>query len=238
MFWGETLLRRRVTVEHLITPFDDARVDKAAYRLCVGPEVYISPTGEGDSRNQPKVMLSEGEPFSIPSGQFGFLLTEERVVVPNDAIAFISIRATYKFRGLVNVSGFHVDPDFEGRLLFSVFNAGPCSIHLSRGEECFLIWYAQLSEPGEIKKKPSRYNTIPSDLTGNLSNGLQSLASLDTRINQVEREQTIIKWASALAVGALITLLLKDCSVSRHGDPAQSPAMSTIQHGPDNTGYR
>jgi dCTP deaminase len=233
MFWGENLLRRRVEAEKLIEPFDSKRIDKAAYRLSVGPEVYVSPTGEpGDARNKPKTRLDDGEPFAIPAGQFGFILTEERVTVPNDALAFISIRATYKFRGLVNVSGFHVDPDFKGRLLFSVFNAGPSPVHLARGDECFLIWYAELREPGDSQPKISRYDGIPSELTGPLANGLQSLASLDSRINQVEREQAVIKWASALALGALLTIVLKDCSISRQPDAPKASTSAQVQSSP------
>jgi dUTPase len=76
--------------------------------------------------------LGEGEAFTIPPGQFAFLLTEEVVSVPADALAFISVRARTKFRGLVNVSGFHVDPGYRGQLTFSVFNAGPAPIHLKR----------------------------------------------------------------------------------------------------------
>jgi dCTP deaminase len=43
-----------------------------------------------------------------------------------------------KQRGLVNVSGFHVDPGYSGKLLFSVYNAGPRSIVLTRGEPVFV----------------------------------------------------------------------------------------------------
>ena len=229
MFWGETLLRRRLGAESLVEPYDADRIDKAAYRLCIGREVYVSPTGEpGDDRNRPKLKLGDGEPFAIPAGQFGFILTDERVRVPNDALAFISIRARLKFRGLVNVSGFHVDPDFEGRLLFSVFNAGPGPVHLAQGDECFLIWFADISEPGEPRPKKGRYDNIPSDLTGPLATGIQSLAGLASRIGQLEREQAVIKWASALAVGVLLTLGLKDCSMS----PAGRTPVSGVAAGP------
>lgn len=227
MFWGEKLLRRRLDLEGLVRPYDPERIDKAAYRLRVGPEVYVSPTGEpGDARNRPKLMLEEGEPFSIPAGQFGFILTEEFVKVPHDALAFISIRAGFKFRGLVNVSGFHVDPDFDGRLLFAVFNAGPGPVHLAQGEACFLIWFAEVREPGDPAPKKGRYDSIPSDLTGPLANGIQSLAGLSSRIGQLEREQAVIKWASALAIGVLLTLGLKDCSLSRTGGTAATSAMT------------
>jgi dCTP deaminase len=232
MFWGGEKLKAELP--SLISEYDVARMDRASYRLRVGPEIYVSPTGEPDDpRNKPKTLLSPGQGFTIPAGQFGFLLTEERVRVPETAIAFISIRAGYKFRGLVNVSGFHVDPNYEGRLVFSVFNAGPGPVHLSRGEPCFLIWYASLDKPSEEEPKKG-FDTLPSELTGPIAGGLQSFAGLLARTNEVEkklsvrvqgieREQAVLKWGMGLAVGALLTLALKDCSFSRPADP-QRPA--------------
>jgi dCTP deaminase len=224
MFWGGARLEKELPA--LVTDYNRDRIDRASYRLRVGPEVYVSPTGEPeDPRNKPKTQLKDGQGFTVPAGQFGFILTEERVTVPAAAIAFISMRAGYKFRGLVNVSGFHVDPNYEGRLIFSVFNAGPGPVHLSRGEECFLIFYADLDQPGELPVKKG-YNSIPSRLTGPIAGGLQSFASLLSkinendkklvdRINSVEREQAVLKWAMALAVGALVTVGLRECSFSR-----------------------
>jgi len=224
MFWGG--LRLRAELPYLIKEYDPDRIDRASYRLRVGPEVYVSPTGEPDDpRNKPKTLLGEKEGFTVPAGQFGFILTEEKVKVPARAIAFISMRAGYKFRGLVNVSGFHVDPNYEGRLVFSVFNAGPGPVHLSRGEECFLIFYADLDQPSEVPVKIG-YDSIPSKLTGPIAGGLQSFAGLlskinendkklTNRVNTVEREQAILKWAMALAVGALVTVGLRECSFTR-----------------------
>ena len=56
----------------------------------------------------------------IPPGQFGLILTNEVVTIPNDLIGFISIKAKIKFRGLINVSGFHVDPGFHGHGIFTL----------------------------------------------------------------------------------------------------------------------
>jgi dCTP deaminase len=241
MFWGGERLKAELGA--LISDFESSRVDRAAYRLRVGPEVYVSPTGEPDDpRNKPKTKLDAGQGFTIPAGQFGFILTEERVTVPMNAIAFISIRAGYKFRGLVNVSGFHVDPNYEGRLIFAVFNAGPGPVHLSRGEPCFLIWYADLDQPSDLKKREG-YDTIPSGLTGPIAGGLQSFAGLLSKINEndkkltdrvgvMEREQAVLKWATALAVGALITLGLRECSIQRPPDRAAVSAPATPSAAP------
>jgi dCTP deaminase len=224
MFWSGSRLEQELPA--LISDYCDKRIDRASYRLRIGPEVYVSPTGEPDDpRNKPKTQLGEKQGFTVPAGQFGFILTEETVKVPSKAIAFISMRAGYKFRGLVNVSGFHVDPNYEGRLVFSIFNAGPGPVHLSRGEECFLIFYADLDQPKEIPVK-NGYDSIPSNLTGPIAGGLQSFASvlskinendkkLTDRVNAVEREQAVLKWAMALAVGGLVTVGLRECSLSR-----------------------
>lgn len=236
MFWGGERLKAELGA--LVSDFASSRVDRAAYRLRVGPEIYVSPTGEPDDlRNKPKTKLDAGQGFTIPAGQFGFILTEERVTVPMNAMAFISIRAGYKFRGLVNVSGFHVDPNYEGRLIFAVFNAGPGPVHLSRGEPCFLIWYADLDRPSELEKREG-YDAIPSDLTGPIAGGLQSFAGLLSKINEndrkltervgaMEREQAVLKWATALAVGALITLGLRECSIQRSPDRPTVSAPAT-----------
>lgn len=224
MFWGG--LRLENDLPTLVSDYDPARIDGASYRLRVGPEVYVSPTGEPDDpRNKPKTQLGEGQGFTVPAGQFGFILTEEKITVPATAIAFISIRAGYKFQGLVNVSGFHVDPNYEGRLIFSVFNAGPGPVHLCRGEDCFLIFYADIDQPKQAHKKEG-FDAIPSKLMGPIADGLQSFASLLAKINEndkksndrvsaLEREQAVLKWAMALAIGAFVTVGLRECSLSR-----------------------
>src|SRR6266850_6603948 len=138
-FWSTEEFRRRGAQENLVVPFDPQNVKHGAYELAVGPEVSIT---SKDSTT--KEMLDAAEAFVIPPGQFGLLLTEEIISTPLNAIGFISIRASIKFEGLVNVSGFHVDPGFTGRLKFSVYNAGSRNIVLSRGDRVFMMWFSDL----------------------------------------------------------------------------------------------
>ena len=146
MFWGPKKLKDELP-DGRITPFRLDRIDCASYQLSIGNEIYVSPTAEAtDPGTKSIVRLKEAEGFTIPPGQFAFILTEETVKVGLSELAFISMRAKTKYRGLVNVSGFHVDPGFEGRLTFAVFNAGPVAVHLRQGQPIFLIWYADISE--------------------------------------------------------------------------------------------
>ena len=186
-FWsGETLTER---LRLLIDPFSESRVDCASYTLAIGPEVYVSPSDHTvDPDNVTVRQLTEDEGFTIPPGQFAFLLTEETVKVPTDALAFISIRAKTKFRGLVNVSGFHVDPGYRGQLTFAVFNAGPTPIHLRRGQPIFLLWYTGLDCKSEFTKKDPVQRGIKPELLTAVAGKLQSFAGLSKRIEDVEKD--------------------------------------------------
>src|SRR3954449_3542722 len=126
-FWSSQTLEGKLG--ELVDPPRRDLIDCNAITLRVGREIFITPHID-EVYTQTKKILGEGEPFQIPPEQFAFILTEEKVTVPADAMAFISMKATYKMQGLINVSGFHVDPGWDGPLIFAVFNAGPSPVHL------------------------------------------------------------------------------------------------------------
>ena len=176
MLWSSGTLAERL--DGLITPFDREQIDCAAYTLAVGSEIYVTPNDQvADPTTVTVKSLSEGECFTIPPGQFAFLLTEETVRVPADALGLISIRAKVKFRGLVNVSGFHVDPGYCGQLTFAVFNAGPVPIHLKQGQRIFLIWYANLDGASENKDANTMTRGIDVNVIAGVSGELKFLAA-------------------------------------------------------------
>ena len=205
MFWGPKQLHDRLS-DGRVTPFSVGQVDGASYRLSIGHEVYVSPTaGKPKPQTRSIARLEDGEAFAIPPGQFAFLLTEECVKVGLKEIAFISMRAKTKYRGLVNVSGFHVDPGFEGHLIFAVYNAGPVPVHLRQGQDIFLIWFSDLTDRCEESRAPGPHQ-IPSDLVNGISGRLHSLAGLAKRLDAVSRELVIFRVVAAIAVTLLLAI--------------------------------
>jgi dCTP deaminase len=154
-----------------------------------------------------KKALSPGEPFTIAPGQFGFLLSMEAVNVPADAMAFISIRAKTKFRGLINVSGFHVDPGYKGKLVFSVFNAGSSNIHLGEGDEVFLIWFADLDQASGKTRTEAGYTAIPNELINGMNREVVSLSSLATEIANLKVNMRVQGIIFGIAVAFFFTVL-------------------------------
>jgi dCTP deaminase len=105
--------------------------------LRLGTEVYLS------SEDLPR-KLSKGDLISIRSGEFALLITEEEIRLPLNVMGSISMRFGFKRKGLINVSGFHVDPGYEGKLIFSVYNAGPNDIVVRRCDSLFMIFLRNL----------------------------------------------------------------------------------------------
>ena len=183
-FWNTTRIRQECQAHGLITPYREERAIRCAYELGVGPEAFIT------SKSDETTHLPVGKKVSIPPGQFGLLITKETVYVPETAIAFISIRASVKFKGLINVSGFHVDPGFRGQLKFAVYNAGSMTIDLDQDERVFMIWFADLCAATPDPYPPLATNTsvITSVDVGRLRGEVASPAELKKQMDVMKAE--------------------------------------------------
>ncbi|WP_353930182.1 hypothetical protein WJM97_18065 [Okeanomitos corallinicola TIOX110] len=204
-FWSSQTLRSRLP--NLIEPFNENQIESASYQLCLGEEVYISPLPDTPLKERKKVFLSEKETVCIPPGQFAFLITSEIIKVPKNSLAFISIKFKFKSHGLINVSGFHVDPGYCGKLIFAVYNAGPLHLHVARGERIFTIWYADLDQEDEKSRNKNDYDSIPTDLM-NSPDLVSSLPYLKTRLDELEKKVENYSIKQAITFTIAISLLL------------------------------
>jgi dCTP deaminase len=215
-FWSGESLRNWIPRFRIIEPFDPNQIDCASYTLKLGREAYITPDYHvGILSKHTIYRLDLDEHFIIPAGQFGFLLTEEVVYVPQHALGFISLRTGLKFRGLINVSGFHVDPGFRGHLIYAVYNAGPSPIHLARGMDLFKIWLADLdrTDSKDVWKGSALIENehISPTLIDRIPGTILSMNNMSDRLSKIERE-----WFFAgslivtiIAIGGLLFAALK-----------------------------
>jgi len=185
--------------------FRAGQVEEASYKLSLGDEVYIS------GQDYPNY-LSETNPYvSLPRGQFALLMTKEFIKLPKNFLGLISIRLGRKEQGLINISGFHVDPGWEGKLMFSVFNAGPSDAVLQYNDDMFVIFFYQLEHEAErgYEGKRKGQEHLPINLVTSLKGTSASLADVDKRTRYLEIT-TRVQWALLIVLfGALVTLLLR-----------------------------
>ncbi len=149
---------------------------------------------------------------AIPPGQVGILITDEIVKIPLDTICLISIKAGIKFRGLVNISGFHVDPGFQGRLKFSVYNAGNRSIVLARREPAFLIWFCKLDQETTDKYDGDHMGQlgISSEDVMRIHGDIASPAQLKKEIEDVQKSLSHVKYILTALFAAIVAALLRN----------------------------
>ena len=204
--------RLRQELPSLVTDFHESRIDCAAYRLRVGDQAFVTGDQHQGGGFADPLIASLGAPprhtIRIAPGQFGFLLTMEEVTVPPQAIALISMRTGYKFKGLINVSGFHVDPGWKGKLIYSVYNAGPSEIILSRGDAMFMIVYADLDKPTAdlYRGKSQGQSSIDPGLLQNMTSQVFSPQALQHQLREVNAKMGRIELSTGIAAGVAAAL--------------------------------
>jgi len=226
-FWSSQRLEKEQLKNPIISPFCATRINQGAYEMSLSTDVLVSP--EKDSAFQQLVnllrpsfappkednqqKLSPGSILIIPPGQFVLAYTEERVKIPSDVISFISIKAKVKLKGLVNISGFHVDPGYEGRLKFSLYNAGNRPICLVQGEPYFLIWFASLDaatrDPYNNAHHHRNQNGVTAEDREQMAEPSNSTFAMDQRVKTLEQRLNIfMAFTSAVMLAIFIPILI------------------------------
>jgi dCTP deaminase len=203
-FWsGEKIKEVGEQHKNFISNFDAKNIDCSAYTLKMGNEYFVTANSSDPHRgHNQRHVLDAYASFVIPPGQFAFLLTKETIDVPADVMAFISMKATYKFQGLINVSGFHVDPGYRGHLVFSVYNAGPAPVRLREGLPLFLIWFADLDRVSNKVRAANTEKVLSNDLLKGMSGEILSLQSVSEDLEKI-RLETRVQTVIMGAVGAI-----------------------------------
>jgi len=124
--------------------------------------------------------------------------------MPENLLGFITVRFRYKSKGLVNISGFHVDPGFKGHLVFSVYNTGPATVTLRCGDPVFSIFFAEIHPETRYEGDYSEQKSIPIDIIETLAGArIPSLLVLEDRVN---RNWTTLKIYGTILTGVVIAL--------------------------------
>lgn len=197
--WGENLTTNNIDGQKFVNSwFCD---------LHMGGQVSLS-------SKEPLTELEWGKVFEILPGEFGLLITEESVNLPNDLAAFISLRFSIALRGLVNISGRHVDPGYAGKLIFSVYNAGSTPVLIRRGDPIFMITFAKLDHlaPERLNATFSKIDSIKPEWMTYVRGPPVSLLRLSTRVDKLELKFNvfigILTTVAIAVIGAIVTFAL------------------------------
>jgi dCTP deaminase len=181
--------------------FEKTCVRQASYDLRLGKLAYLV----GDPA--PVQLSDDNQYLTIPPGQFALLTCLEKLDIPPNLMGLITLRNGLKMQGLVNISGFHVDPTFKGNLVFAVNNAGPSDIRLRFREPTFTIFLADVDGDIGTHRKEQRepLEDIPLSSVQYLGGASVTLMKLQKEIDDLRTKLLIY---APLAVAALLALIL------------------------------
>jgi dCTP deaminase len=196
MFLGGELISRR-NAELFESGFVEEHVQQCSYDLRLGAEYYTV------GHKAPAKLTLQKPYIALSPGQFAILTCAEVLHLPQTIMGFITLRNRYKMQGLVNVSGFHVDPLFKGRLVFAVQNVGPNDIRLKFEDATFTIFFAEVNEP-KVKPRQERMGIQLPDV--------QQLGAASLTLTKLKRDvdtiRTLLLIYAPFAVALVIALIM------------------------------
>jgi dCTP deaminase len=207
MFLAQSEIVKLIEAGSLIEKesYDPRYLSQASYDLRLGKEVYIV------GHKVPESLSAKSPYLSLSPGQFAILTCYEKITMPRTHLAFISLRSKFKFQGLVNISGFHVDPTFKGTLLFAVQNVSSSDIRLEFMKPTFTIFFAKLE--GDIgKDREGILSGIRLEDVQLLGGASVTVAKLQRDLDQLRRWVLVYGPVIVAVLIALVADLIKNWS--------------------------
>lgn len=122
-----------------IRPFAAQNVQAAAIHLTLG---NIIVTAGGD-----KIDIGHGKGYLLKAGHTVTVTTKEHIGLPRDYVGRIGVAARLGSVGILAAHAFQIEPGFEGRLSFALFNAGKPPFRLRAGDPVIGLEIARLAVP-------------------------------------------------------------------------------------------
>lgn len=113
----------------------------------------------------------EQKQLCVDPGELVFLLTEEILHLPENMIAMITFKRKMNHEGVLVLGGSVVDPFYNGRLLFGLYNFSSEPFPIKPGKKITSIMFYQLNnnELAKFPKPDVRIDEFPDELLRNMA---------------------------------------------------------------------
>ncbi len=122
-----------------IDPFDSSQVQAASIDLTLGEDIIAA---GGNAQR-----LRAGQSFELLPGRTALVSTRETLRLPSNHLGRVGAITKIARFGIIAAHGLQVDPSYQGRLMFCLFNAGVRSYRLVYGEPIISLEITRLAVP-------------------------------------------------------------------------------------------
>lgn len=126
----------------LIEGYCDENIQACSYDLRMGSQYYYYQKEDGDTVNI--WYLNEGESLKIPPNSICYVITEEKVNMPQDLTASISLSFGLIKRGVMLAAQPPYDPGYQGKTVALLHNLSNKTVTIKRGEHILNIVFTRL----------------------------------------------------------------------------------------------
>src|SRR5208337_2412677 len=142
--------------------------------------------------------LSEAEKAElfIEPGEMVFILTEERLDLPNNMIAELSPKRKLSHAGILAIGGFCIDPLYQGRLLIGLFNLSSTPFPIIPGKKVIAATFFVLEDQEccNFEKPEAALEDFPDELVQVMQKYRPiAMASITESIQQMQRQVDAIR---------------------------------------------
>lgn len=131
----------------LVYPWEETRIKGSSYDLSLGNEYYLY-----DRKAKPKKienMINElvgTQELVIPSREICIVITKEKVSIPKDIAARVSLMTDVILKGVVITEQPPIDPGYDGKIYILLHNLSNKDVHLKCEDPILTIEFYQLDK--------------------------------------------------------------------------------------------
>jgi dUTPase len=163
-------------------------IDGVKYDFSLSPNILKSKFGQPiDISQLPETRKVD---LYVEPGEVVFVLTEEKVKLPDDVMALLIPKRKLSHDGIMLLGGLSIDPLYEGRLLIGLYNLSSSPFPIIAGRKLIGAKFFKLSadEKKGITKPDVRIDEFPDDLIRLMKN--YRPVSNETLLNDVKNLET------------------------------------------------
>ena len=193
-----------------------------------------------------KLTETEKSELFIDPGEMVFILTEERLDLPDNMLAELSPKRKLSHAGILAIGGFCIDPLYQGRLLIGLFNLSSTPFPIIPGKKVIAATFFILEEqercdfarpeialedfPDELVQVMQKYRPIA------MTSVLDNIQKIQTQVDAIRRDidsqnQWYKRFETILdkhnnQIGSLIQGLAIEVKAREKGEDSLSHAIS------------
>jgi len=191
----------------LIQPLKEKNLKISSYDLTIGNEFYCrndNETSWNESLSIETQKLKKEQTFYIPPHGICYILCSEKISLPDDLSAKISLRMKHIYSGLIITSQPPFDPGYTGNVIILIYNLSSEACYLKEGERIATIEFFQTSPLSDLKEPHKSVTSLSRSLNSPVRS---SLLSIDKTAKESKSRANRVM-ALMLTFGTAISALL------------------------------